>query len=83
MPEYGAEMPLWGRDAERVDLDPSLSERLGAWQSDFDPNFRVDKGWKSVEVRDRWAEQGVQLEADLREAIPGVKLKVDLWPLEK
>lgn len=84
MVDYGAEMPLWGRDAEHVDdLDPVLIGRLEAWQSDFGNNFHYEQGWSSPEVRDRWAAEAVELEADLRAAIPSVKLKVDLWPLEK
>ena len=79
--DYSAEMPLWGRDAHRVVLEPMLLERLRAWQSDFDHNFHYEQGWLSREARERWATEAVKLEADLRDALPGVELKVDLWPL--
>jgi hypothetical protein len=81
MVDYSAEMPLWGRVAKQVELDPALVNRLAAWQREFDNDFQYEKGWRSADARDRWAAEAVELEAQLRAALPGVKLKVDLWPL--
>jgi hypothetical protein len=83
MPEYSADVPLFPRSDDTDALVPEdLLAKLMRWQSEFDENFHWEKGWKSTEVRDRWAAEAVPLENALREALKGkADLVVDLWPL--
>jgi hypothetical protein len=82
MPEYGIDLPLWGRSLDSLDLSPYLLERLAQWQEDFEANFDPFSGWKSTESRDRWSREAERLEVELRAALPaGDELVVDLWPL--
>jgi hypothetical protein len=81
MPDYCAELPLWGPDWESLHLDPALLDRLADWQDDFDANFVAGKGWKTPEARNRWSREAVRLEDQLRQALPDVEITVDLWPL--
>lgn len=83
-PDYGAPSPLWPNSDEVDELvSPELLERLVAWQLVFDDHFRYDTGWRSPEVKERWARQASELERELRlELRPEIQLEVDLWPLE-
>jgi hypothetical protein len=83
MPEYSVEVPLFPQSDDTDALIPEdLLAKLIRWQSEFDENFHYEKGWKSTEVRDRWAAEAVPLEAALRETLKGkADLVVDLWPL--
>jgi hypothetical protein len=83
MPEYGVDVPLFPQSDDTDALVPEdLLAKLMRWQSEFDKNFHYEMGWKSTEVRDRWAAEAVPLEAELREALKGkADLVVDLWPL--
>ena len=82
MPEYNVELPLWGCSWQRLGLDASLLDRLADWQSEFDDNFDAYKGWKLEEARSRRAERADELVAELRVALKGIPLEVDLWPLD-
>jgi hypothetical protein len=90
-PEYSAELPLWGDDGygsgmiawQDTKFSPELLDRLAAWQQDFDANFHWEKGWRSVEIRDRWASQAEELAADVRAELgTRAELTVRLWPLQ-
>ena len=82
MPEYGVEVPLWPQEDETVALvSEVLVAKLMAWQELFATNFG-QSGWRSEEVKDRWASQAVALEAELRDEVAGrVEVEVDLWPV--
>jgi hypothetical protein len=82
MPEYGVEVPLWPQEDETEALvSEALVARLMAWQELFATNFG-QSGWRSEEVKARWASQAVALEADLRDEVAGrVEVEVDLWPV--
>jgi hypothetical protein len=43
-----------------------LLDRLAAWQEEFDAYFHWETGWRSAEIRDRWARQAVELASDVR-----------------
>lgn len=45
-------------------------------------NRRAFSGWKTPEARNAWEEQSVGLIRDLKAALKGVRLTVDLWPLQ-
>ena len=61
---------------------PQLLDRLATWQQEFDANFRWNRGWRSAEIRDRWASQAEQLAADVRAELGDrAELAVRLWPL--
>jgi hypothetical protein len=83
MPEYSAELPLWGVTWQSLDLPASLLDRLADWQQEFDDNFDPFSGWKSEIVRAKWSAEAQELEVDLRRALPKeVELVIDLWPIE-
>jgi hypothetical protein len=84
MPDYSADLPLWGRDWEPLNLPPYLLDRLAQWQDDFDAHFDSFGGWKSNDARYRWSREALRLETELREALPDdVELEVDFWPLSE
>jgi len=85
MPEYSVEIPLFPQSDDTNALVPEhLLAQLIRWQSEFDENFHYEKGWKSTEVKDRWAAEADPLEAALRETLKGkVDLVVDLSPLPR
>ena len=63
-------------------FSPGLLDRLAAWQQEFDDNFRWDSGWRSAEIRDRWAREAGELAADVRAELgTRAELVVRLWPL--
>ncbi len=82
MPDYGVDVPLWPQEEETDALaSEGLVAKLMAWQELFASNFGPS-GWSSEGVKDRWAEQAVALEAELREEVAGrVGVEVDLWPV--
>jgi hypothetical protein len=82
MPEYGVEVPLWPQEDETDALvSEGLVAKLTAWQDLFATNFG-QSGWRSEEIKDRWAKQAVALEAELRDEVAGrVEVEVDLWPV--
>jgi hypothetical protein len=85
-PEYMADLPLWGDSGtiawQRTKFSPELLDRLAAWQHEFDANYHWDKGWRSAQVRDRWARQAEELAADVRTELgTRAELTVRLWPL--
>jgi hypothetical protein len=88
-PDYSAELPLWGDGFGNVawqytKFSPQLLDRLAAWQQEFDDNFRWNTGWRSTEIRDRWAGQVTELAADVRAELgTRAELTVRLWPLGK
>jgi hypothetical protein len=88
-PDYSAELPLWGCDGsgmmawQDTKFSPGLLDRLAAWQQEFDAGFHWEKGWRSAEIRDRWASQAEELTADVRTELgTRAKLTVRLWPLQ-
>jgi hypothetical protein len=84
-PDYGAPLPLWGNGFGNISwqltkFSPGLLDRLSAWQQEFDDNF--DRGWRSAEIRDRWASEARELAADVRAELgTRAELVVGLWPL--
>lgn len=84
-PDYMAELPLWGDGFGNISwqftkFSPGLLDRLAAWQQEFDDNF--DRGWRSAEIRDRWAREAGELAADVRAELgTRAELVVRLWPL--
>jgi hypothetical protein len=87
-PDYSADLPLWGCDGSGMidwrdtKFPPELLDRLAAWQLEFDGNYRWDSGWRSTEVRDRWASQVRDLAEDVRAQLgTRATLIVRLWPL--
>jgi hypothetical protein len=87
-PDYSAELPLWGCDGSgnigwrSTKFPPELLDRLSAWQQEFEDNFHWDGGWRSAEIRDRWASEATQLAADVRAELgTRAELIVRLWPL--
>ena len=83
MPDYMCELPLWGRSWESLKLPVPLLNRLADWQDYFDGNFDPISGWTSPDSKRDWETQSVDLISELRNALNGVQLIVDLWPLEK
>lgn len=85
-PEYGAALPLGGEGMlawQRTKFSPQLLDRLAAWQADFESGFHWDTGWRSPEVRNRWAEEARNLAADVRAELGmRAELVVNLWPLQ-
>lgn len=87
-PDYTSELPLFGEGFGNIawqftKFSPRLLDRLAAWQQEFDANFHWDKGWRSAEIRDRWASQAEELAADVRTELgTRAKLTVRLWPLQ-
>ena len=83
MPDYSADLPLWGSALSQLDLPARLLDELGDWQQEFDDNFDPHTGWSSEVTKSTWAQRAVTLEMDLRAEIDGrATLSVDLWPLE-
>ena len=86
-PDYSAELPLWGKGFGNISwnftkFSPELLDWLAAWQQDFDAGFHYNRGWRSEELRDRWASQADSLAADVQAELgTRAKLVVDLWPL--
>jgi hypothetical protein len=81
MPDYMCELPLWGRSWQSLKLPVPLLNRLADWQDHFDDYFDAFSGWKTPEAQSLWEDQSVALIEDLKAALNGVKLTVDLWPL--
>ena len=83
MPDYAADLPLWGLDWSNPPLPQDLLRDLAQWQDDFNATFEPEDGWPDVDTRDRWAHHAEGLVARLRAALPpGVELTVDLWPID-
>jgi hypothetical protein len=74
---------LWpSSDDTDAMVSPELLTRLVAWNDEFNVNFHYERGWRSEEARDRWAEESVDLAAQVRAAVEGkAELQIDLWPL--
>jgi len=86
-PEYGAELPLGGEGVlawQRTKFSPQLLDRLAAWQEDFERGFHHDTGWRSQQVRNQWAEEAKELEAEVRAELgTRAELVVNPWPLRQ
>jgi hypothetical protein len=80
---HGHGHPLFPQSDDTDALVPEdLLAKLIRWQSEFSENYHYETGWKSTEVRDRWAAEAIPLGAELRKALNGkADLVVDLWPL--
>jgi hypothetical protein len=84
MPEYTADLPLWGSVLSDLKLSGKLLDELAVWQQQFDDNFDPFSRWSSEDVKAEWAARAVVLELDLRIEIKGrAVLEVDLWPLDE
>ncbi|HKA98275.1 MAG TPA: hypothetical protein VKD66_18580 [Streptosporangiaceae bacterium] len=71
-----------GRRLAAHQVRSQLLDRLAAWQREFDDNFHWDRGWRSAQIRDRWASQAEELAADVRAELgTRAELTVRLWPL--
>lgn len=87
-PEYAVELPLFGEGFGNISwqftkFSPELLDRLAAWQKEFDDNFHWEGGWRSAEIRDRWASEAENLAWDVRAELgTRASLVVRLWPLE-
>jgi hypothetical protein len=84
-PDYNAPSPLWpSSDTTDAMVPEALLVKLIAWQQEFDSEFGWQMGWVSDEAKAKWANEAVELEQDLREALAGkAELVVDLWPLKE
>jgi hypothetical protein len=84
-PDYHAKLPLGGEGElawQRTKFSPRLLDRLAAWQEEFDSNFHWQRGWRSQDMRDRWANEAQDLARDVRTELgTRAELFVDLWPL--
>ena len=80
MPEYMCELPLWGHSWQSLKLPAPLLNRLADWQDYFDYNFDAFSGWTTPQARSRWEQHSVGLIRDLKTALRGATLTVDLWP---
>ncbi|HTX83341.1 MAG TPA: hypothetical protein VME44_14220 [Streptosporangiaceae bacterium] len=61
MPDYSAELPLWGNGFGNIDwhftrFSRELLDQLAAWQQEFDDNYHWESGWRSASVRAREAD---------------------------
>jgi hypothetical protein len=66
----------------RTPGSPELLDRLAARQREFDDNYHWDTGWRSAEIRDRWASKIKDLAEDVRAQLGRrATLIVRLWPL--
>lgn len=73
MPEYGTRVPLFPRSDFTDALVPEeLMSKLIRWQEDFLENFHWEDGWRSPDVRDRWAVDAVSLASELRQALASI-----------
>jgi len=66
MPDYSAELPLWGNGFGNIDwhftrFSRELLDQLAAWQQEFDDNYHWESGWRSASVRERWAREADDL----------------------
>ena len=88
-PDYSAPLPLWGKGFGSIPwqvtkFPPQLLDRLAGWQKDFDDNYHYQTGWRSAAIRDRWADQGRALAADVRAALgTRAELTIGLWPIDE
>jgi hypothetical protein len=87
-PDYFAELPLWADGFGNVawqftKFPPKLLDRLAAWQRQFDDNYDCQSGWRSAEIRRRWARDAQVLAAAVQAELGDrAELVVDLWPLD-
>lgn len=87
-PDWSVDVPLWPQSEAIDELVPeTLQEKLTAWQSIFDSNYRWSddsrpEGWLSNEAKDLWEQAVPDLVAELTSALEGnAKRIVDLWPI--
>lgn len=60
---------LWpSSDDTDAMVSPQLLTRLVAWNDEFNVNLHYERGWRLEEARDRWAEESVDLVAQVRAA---------------
>ena len=81
MPDYGADVPLWGVPWQNLNLGAPLLARLRAWQAQFDAHFHYARGWDDGRIADEWRAEREQLAVELRSAVgPDIEVQVDSWP---
>ena len=63
-PDYGAELPLTSEEG-MLGWQQTCSPRNSwtSWQEAFESGFHFDTGWRSRQLRDKWATQASELEA--------------------
>lgn len=88
-PDYGAELPLTSEEEgmlgwRQTGFPPQLLDQLADWQEAFEAGFHYDTGWRSPQLRDAWARQARELEAEVRAELGShAVLVVHLWPLQE
>lgn len=81
MPDYSAEMPLWGMPWKDLNLDPALIDRLRAWQRQFDDHFHYERGWDDADIATAWRFEREVLADALRDSVgPSIEVRADPWP---
>jgi hypothetical protein len=87
-PDWTVDIPLWPHSEAAHQLVPeSLLEKIIAWQTIFDSNYRWGddtrpEGWVSEETKDQWKQEAPIIVAELSSALEGkAELIVDLWPM--
>ncbi|MGZ4697282.1 MAG: hypothetical protein ACXVGT_07425 [Oryzihumus sp.] len=86
--DYLAPSPLWIRggcvgDPRRLGVSAALTERLLAWQADFDEHFHWDRGWDASESAEAWAARGPRLLEPLQAELGDrYEVTLDLWPMD-
>lgn len=81
MPDYSAEMPLWGMPWTELNLDPTLINRLRTWQRQFDDHFHYERGWDDAEIATAWRIEREMLADALRDSVvPSIEVRVHPWP---
>lgn len=60
-----------------------MVESLLGWQRHFDHHFSYDResGWDDPASAAWYAEEGVRLGDELKQALPDVDVILDLWPV--
>ena len=81
-PEYMVDVPVFPRSDDTDALLPEgLLDRLIAWNEFFNENYHYEKGWRSEEAKEKWAEEAPSLVADLKDSLADkAELEIDLWP---
>lgn len=85
-PDWCVDAPLWPQSEATDELVPKpLLEKLTAWQSILDSNYRWrddsrPEGWLSDEARIQWEGAALGLVSELAATLAGkARLIVDLW----
>ena len=89
--DYAAPTPLWVnegqaviRDLTPLHLTPTLTDRLLAWQQQFDAHFALDRWphWDSKAAEEWHVAEGHRLFYKLVRALPLTKIMLRIWALD-